>query len=84
MHGYLVEGYGRRSTAESVGAVEARARAAARLMRREGLDVRFVRSVFVPSDETWFHLFVAPDEAAAIEASRRAELRVDRVVAAAL
>ncbi len=84
MDGYLVEGYARRSTAEPVAAVEARARTAASAMRRDGLDVRFVRSVFVPADETWFHLFAAPDEATAVEASRRAELRVDRVVAAAL
>jgi len=59
-----------------------RARAAAEALTLEGTPVRFLRSIFVPDDETCFLLF----EAASIEAVRasaeRANLPVDRVAEA--
>ena len=38
----------------------ARANAAAEELSREGVDVRYVRSVFVPEDQTCFCFFEAP------------------------
>jgi hypothetical protein len=48
------------------------ARAAAAAVTRDGIAVRHVRAIYVPEDETCFHLFEAPS----------AEV-VERVVAAA-
>lgn len=41
--------------------------------------VRFVRSIFVPEDETCFYLFEAPSVEAVREAAHRAGLQVERV-----
>jgi hypothetical protein len=44
--------------------------------------VRYVRSVFVPADETWFLLYDAPTEADVLKAAGRAGIRLERVVEA--
>jgi hypothetical protein len=80
---YLVELYlstadARRTVAEG----RRRARAAAADLRREGIPVRFLRSLFLPEDETCFYLFEAGSPAAARAAAERAGLSVDRVVPA--
>jgi uncharacterized protein DUF4242 len=54
--------------------VTARARRAAEQMREEGRGVRFLRSVFVPEDDTCFFLYESPNATAVREAARRAEL----------
>ena len=48
-------------------------------MQREGIPVRFVRSVFVPEDETCFYLYEAASVDAVREAARRAALPVEAV-----
>jgi hypothetical protein len=48
------------------------ARASARQLRREGGPIRYVRTTFLPADETCFHVFVADSEEAVAEACRRA------------
>jgi len=48
-------------------------------MQREGIPVRFVRSVFVPEDETCFYLYEAASVDAVREAARRAALSVEGV-----
>ena len=56
-----------------------RARRAAEQMRRNGTPVRFLRSIFVPEDETCFFLFEAPTAAAVRDAARRAQLGATQV-----
>lgn len=51
-------------------------------MRAEGIPVRFVRSIFVPEDESCFYLFEAPSAEAVRQAVHRARLRFDRIVEA--
>ncbi len=55
------------------------ARAAAEQLSTEGTPVRFLRSIFVPDDETCFHLFEGT-AAAVAEASSRAEIAFERIV----
>jgi hypothetical protein len=43
---------------------------------------RYLRSIFVPSDETWLLLYEGPSDAAVGEAVARAGLRCERVPAA--
>lgn len=56
-------------------------RAAARAIRREGTVVRYVRSIFVPEDQTCLLLFEAGSPAAVQLVTQRAGLDVTRVVA---
>jgi hypothetical protein len=60
----------------------AKARSAAKALTREGTPVRYVRSIFIPEDETYFHLYDAPSVAAVREASERAGMSPNRIVAA--
>lgn len=60
----------------------ARARRASEQMQSEGRRIRFVRSVFVPEDETCFCLYEATSAADAREAARRAALPCDGVAEA--
>ncbi len=77
MPSYLVESY----LADTPAALEdarERARRAAELA--EG--VRYVRTTFLPGDETILHLFEAPSAAVLDEAGRRAALQFERIVEA--
>ena len=47
-----------------------------------GTQVRYIRSIVVPADETCFHVFEAPSEAAVREASARARITCTRIVEA--
>ncbi|HEX2356188.1 MAG TPA: nickel-binding protein [Micromonosporaceae bacterium] len=82
MPSYLVEVYLPRSRAAEVGATGQRARAAAEQLAREGVPIRYVRTTYLPDDETCFHVFEAPTAGAVEEASRRAALGRARVVPA--
>ena len=68
---YLAELY--QSSAESgdLAQAAARARAAASAMAKAGTRIRYVRSVFVPSDETWFLLYDADLASDVVEAAGR-------------
>lgn len=59
-----------------------RSRAVAEELTREGIPVRYLRSIFLPDDETCFHLYEAESADAVREMARRAELRFDRIVTA--
>jgi hypothetical protein len=75
MPSYLVESYA------ANGAVEhqrERARRAAEL----GTGIRYVRTTFLPEDETLLHLFEAPSAEALRLAGRRAALHYERIVEA--
>jgi hypothetical protein len=65
-----------------VRAAAASARRAADEMRREGVPVRFLRSLFVPEDGACFLLFEAPSPTAARQAAERAHADVTRVTEA--
>lgn len=82
MPSYLVEVYLPRSRAAEVGATGQRARAAAEQLAREGVPIRYVRTIYLPDDETCFHVFEAPTAAVVEETSRRAALGRARVVLA--
>ena len=49
-------------------------------MRREGTFVRYVRSIFIPQDETCFHIFEAGSEEDARHAAARAGIQPERVL----
>jgi Protein of unknown function (DUF4242) len=74
---YLVEAY----LANHPQAVE-NARSAARLAAAVGQSVRYLRTTFLPDDETVFHLFEAPSSAAVMDAALVASLPVDRITEA--
>jgi hypothetical protein len=58
------------------------ARSAALQLTREGRPVRYMRSIFVPEDETCFFLYEAATAGDVEEAARRASLRFDHVALA--
>jgi Protein of unknown function (DUF4242) len=79
---YLVEAYVPRSRARDARAAGRDARAAAAQLSREGTPVRYVRTTFVPKDETCFHVFESADEEAVGEVCRRAGIGSARIVPA--
>ena len=80
MPSFLIEVYLPRSSADEARGTARRARAAAEQLTLEGTPVHYVRTSFLPDDETCFHLFEAVSADAVDEVSRRAELRRARVV----
>lgn len=82
MPSYLVEVYLPQSRAHEVRETGRRARAAAEELSREGMPIRYVRTTYLPDDETCFHLFEAASAEIVEEASSRAEFGFARVVAA--
>jgi hypothetical protein len=78
----MVELYAGRDEAAAVSQNAGRVRHAADELTRQGRPVRYVRSIFVPEDETCFYLFEAGSADDVLEAARRAELPVDHVAEA--
>ena len=78
---YLVELYLPRNSSAPREAAR-RARASAKAMSRDGRRVRYLRSIFVPEDETCFLLFEAAAPELVGEASRRAAIEYERIVEA--
>ncbi|HEX5148385.1 MAG TPA: nickel-binding protein [Candidatus Limnocylindrales bacterium] len=81
---FLVECFASRSDAAAVADGSEAARQAAEVMVGEGTDVRFLRPIFVPDDETCFYLYEASSAQAVREAATRAGLVFDRVAEAAV
>jgi len=79
---YLVELYVSRGESAAVHAGVTRALVAAAELTGEGTPVRYVRSIFVPEDETCFVLFEAESAHAVREAARRAEIVFERIAVA--
>ena len=75
MPSYLVESY-----VSSTAVDEARDQA--RRTAELGEGVRYVRTTFLPGDETILHLFEAPSAAVLGDAGRRAALPFERIVEA--
>ena len=74
---YLVESY----LTDSAAAL-ADARERAQLAGGLGGGVRYVRTTFLPGDETVLHVFEAASAAAVARAARRAALEYERIVEA--
>ena len=53
---------------------------AAERLSAEGRPVELVHSVFVPADETWFHLFQADSDRDVLEVAARCGLHFERMV----
>lgn len=80
---FLVELYLSRFDGAAVAESGARsARLAAEELTREGRQVRYLRSIFVPEEETCFFIFEADSAKDVEDAARRASLAVDRVTVA--
>jgi Protein of unknown function (DUF4242) len=79
---YLVEVYVARAQLGDAHRTARRAREAAEELTREGTSVRYVRTTFLPDDETCFHVFEASERDAVVELSRRAGLADGRIVPA--
>lgn len=80
MHSYLVEAYAPKSC-DAPGAAD-RAREGAEELSREGVAIRYVRTTYLPDDETYFHVFEADSAVTVENACSRAELGRVRIVAA--
>jgi hypothetical protein len=79
---FLVEVYVSRTNAGAVRQGAVRVRLAAEELTREGTPVRYLRSIFVPEDETCFLLCEAVSAEAVRESARRAALRFERIAEA--
>jgi hypothetical protein len=79
MTAYLVELYVPHADRAAVRRGAERTRRAAEALTREGTPVRYLRSIFVPDDETCFHLCEADSLDAVREVVRRAAIEFDRV-----
>ena len=77
---FVVEFYASRTDARAVAGHADRARASGEELARQGTPVRYVRSLFVPDDETCFFLFEAQSAAAVQQAALDADLPFERVV----
>lgn len=79
---FLLELYVPRTDADAVERGARSARLAAEELTREGTPVSYLRSIFVPEDETCFYLYEAASADAVREAARRARLPFERVAEA--
>jgi Nickel responsive protein SCO4226-like len=79
---FLVELYVSRTDPEAVDRRSRRARSSAETLTSEGTPVRFLRSIFVPEDETCFLLYEAGSADVVQEAARRADLCFERIAPA--
>ena len=76
---FLLEFYVSRTAAAGPWPDAERTRLAAVELTREGTPVRYLRSIFVPEDETCFLLLEAGSAEAVREAARRATLPFERL-----
>lgn len=79
---FLLELYVSGADGASVQQGADRARWAAEELSREGTPVRYLRSIFVPEDETCFYLYEAASADVVRTAAERAALPFERVVEA--
>ena len=77
---FLVESYVARTDSAAAERGAERSRLAAERLTREGTRVRYLRSIFVPEDETCFFLYEADSAEAVRLAAARAALPFERVV----
>jgi Nickel responsive protein SCO4226-like len=76
---FLLELYVARSDADGVERAVADASLAAEALTREGTPVRCLSSIFVPEDETCFHVLDGPSSEAVAETAKRAGISTPRI-----
>ena len=79
---YVVELYRPSSAVEPLQGATERLAESARQLSREGTTVRYLDTIFLPTDETCLHLLEAVSEADVRAVAKRAGIDVDRVVPA--
>ena len=79
MPSYLIEGYLPRSRASELTEAAARLRRVAEDFTAEGIQVRHVRSSFLPTDELFLHVLEAESAEAAGDATKRAGIYPERI-----
>jgi hypothetical protein len=79
---YIVEVYEPRTGAGGCAAAAARASSVTEEMRAEGTEVRFLRSLFIPCDETCLYVFEAASLVEVTRAAAQTGIRPGRVVEA--
>jgi hypothetical protein len=79
---YLVELYLYRDGPDEMLRAATQARDGAERAREEGISVRYLGSLFIPSDETCFHVFDADSLLAVRDAIERGSIRFERIMAA--
>jgi hypothetical protein len=77
---YVVEAYLARTGNSELTQRVCDAQAAAAQLSREGSSVRYLRLIFLPEEETCFHVYEAASADEAREASRRAGIACERVI----
>ena len=77
---FLLELYVSGSDGNAVAQRAARARLAAQRMRRDGASISYLRSIFVPEDETCFLVYEARSANDVRRAARLAGFPVDHIV----
>jgi hypothetical protein len=77
---YVVEQFLARTNRGALAEAAEHALRAADELTSEGVGVRYLRSLYLPEDETCFHLFDGPSSEAVVEVSNRAALRRERIV----
>jgi hypothetical protein len=77
---FLVECYAPSSVQDGGTDVAERVSAACAGLRATDIEVEYLGALLMPDDELAFHVFMAADAGVVLEASRRAALRVERVV----
>ena len=83
MQRYAVEVYSPRGGSEEFRLAVVRLREAARALTQEGTPIKYRRSLFLPTDETSFHIIDGSSYEAVSEAARRAAIDAARIVEAA-
>jgi hypothetical protein len=76
---FVAEQYVSRTDAAAAELGANAARLAAEQLTREGMSVEFVRSIFIPDDETCIYVYRAPSIEALRAALARTPLRFERV-----
>jgi hypothetical protein len=79
---YLLEAYMPGSSEAEFGNLVKRLSEVANALSEEGLGIRYVRSTYVPEDETCFHYVEASTAPIAKRFAQRAELSFDRILEA--
>jgi hypothetical protein len=83
MERYAVEVYSPKGGREEFRLSVDRLRRAARSLTREGTPIKYRRSLFLPTDETSFHVVDGSSYEAVLEAARRASIDPARIIEAA-